>query len=582
MSWGMVGAAAISVGGGILASSLSGGGGGGGGGSMSGITKAQMDEYIKDTKADGDRLISEVGSIANKLQTDVAKLGSAYSKDANDQEKQAIERINQANEILQSQASERSATFAQDIQRAIDDLAFGTEVLNLGSRADTLNQLNAFKTEVQDIEKTALERVGVALDRADTDTDKLVQDFQSGTKSLGDLFLDRASQAQQQYAATMDQATSTDPARVSQFTRMADQLSQAAVQTRANMLATADPRGVELSQMADENAAAMLQGRIGADVQANLSRSSAMRALQGGFGASSEMGRGLTARDLGMTSLDLQQRGAALNESQRMLNYNTRVAGLQADAGALMRDNNALLGEQGRTLLGSRLQTAESDRNQRFGALERGFLTQADTVGSRRDAAVGLARDIYGTRTNVAGTALNENLSNLGDIYSNRYQTVGNIFNTRTALGEQMFKTGIGLSSDMYSSAVNASSDFYGTNVNVAGNIFGTTSTASTNAANLRAQAERDRLDAMTRARGAAAGTMAAAAQQDLLNNQQNTASNNAMWGSLANTGASLAGNIFGNVNFSGGGFGKNRTPTFSAPKGWSPSSGTSWFNYSS
>jgi hypothetical protein len=673
---------------------------------MSGISKAQMDQYIADTRADGNRLISQVGRIANKLQTDVASLGSAYAKDANNQEKQAIERINRANEILQSQASERSATFAQDIQRAIDDLAFGTEVLNLGSRADTLTQLNAFKTEVQDIEKAALERVGVALDRADADTASLnqdfqsqtgalgdrfaeagktfredsdaltrenqadiqrfqadsgalgdqartdaqtfrsdslaagdrfrkdLEDFQSGSKSLGDLFLDRASQAQQQYLSTMGQATSTDSSRVLQFTQMADQLSQAAVQTRANMLATADPRGVELSQMADENAAAMLQGRIGADVQASLSRSSAMRALQGGFGASSEMGRGLTARDLGLTSLDLQRQGAALNDSQRTLNYNTRVAGLQSDAGALMRDNNALLSEQGRTLLGSQMQTAEidrnqrqagldsflkgaesdrnqrqgvydsvlrasdaelarrqgalttslgaqqtnsarrqgvfdtglraaeSDRNQRFGALERGFLTQADNVGSRRDAAVGLARDIYGTRTNVAGTALNENLSNLGDIYSNRYQTVGNIFNTRTALGEQMFKTGIGLSSDMYSSAVNASSDFYGTNVNVAGNIFGTTSAASTNAANLRAQAERDRLDAMTRARGAAAGTMAAAAQQDLLNNQQNTASNNAMWGSLANTGASLAGSIFGNMNFSGGGFGKNRTGT--------------------
>jgi hypothetical protein len=556
-----VAGAAVAGGIGMIGSSMN-KGGSGGGGSMSGISKAQMDQYIKDTGADGDRLISQVGSIANKLQTDVASLGTAYAKDANNQEKQAIERINRANEILQSQASERSATFAQDIQRAIDDLAFGTEVLNLGSRADTLTQLNAFKTEVQDIEKAALERVGASLDRADTDTATLTKEFQDGTKSLGDLFLDRASQAQQQYVSTMGQATSTDPTRVSQFTRMADQLSQAAVQTRANMLATADPRGVELSQIADENAAAMMSGRISADVQANLSRSSAMRALQGGFGASSEMGRGLTARDLGMTSLDLQQRGAALNESQRMLNYNTRVAGLQADAGAFMRDNQQMLSEQGRTLLGSQLQTAESDRNQRFGALERGFLTQADNVGSRRDAAVGLARDIYGTRTNVAGTALNENLSNLGDIYSNRYQTVGNIFNTRTALGEQLFKTGIGLSSDMYSSAVNASSDFYGTNVNVAGNIFGTTSAASTNAANLRAQAERDRLDAMTRARGAAAGTMAAAAQQDLLNNQQNTASNNAMWGSLANTGASLAGSIFGNMNFSGGGFGKTRTGT--------------------
>jgi hypothetical protein len=172
---------------------------------------------------------------------------------------------------------------------------------------------------------------------------------------------------------------------------------------------------------------------------------------------------------------------------------------------------------------------------------------------------VGLAKDIFGTRANAAGTMLNENLSNLNDIYGNRYSTLGTMFNTRTALGEQLFKTGIGLSSDMYSSAVNASSDFYRTNVNVAGDIFGTTAAAATNAANLNAQAERDRLDAMTRARGAAAGTMAAAAQQDMLNRQQAAASSNAMWGSLANTGASLAGSMFGNTSF-GGGFGNSRS----------------------
>jgi hypothetical protein len=219
-----------------------------------------------------------------------------------------------------------------------------------------------------------------------------------------------------------------------------------------------------------------------------------------------------------------------------------------------MRDNQQLLSEQGRTLLGSQLQTAESDRNQRFGALDRGYQTQIGAVDARRDASIGLSRDLFNTRANTAGTVLNENLSNLNDIYGNRYQTLGTIFNARSGLGEQLFKTGIGLSSDMYSSAVNASSDFYSTNVNVAGNIFGTNASATTNAANLRAQAERDRLDAMTRARGAAAGTMAAAAQQDMLNSQQAAASRNAAWGSLANTGASLAGNVFGNFSFGGGG----------------------------
>jgi hypothetical protein len=590
MSMGIIaGVATVAAAGVGIAGSLGAfGGGGGGGGGISGLTQAQMDKYIKDTKKDADLLISRVGSIANKMQTDVAKLGTAYAQDATAQEKQAIERINRANEILQSQASERSATFAQDIQRAIDDLAFGTEVLNIGSRIDTLAQLDNFKSEIQSLETTALERVGASLDRADADTATLTREFQDGTKSLGDVFLDRASQAQQQYLDTMGTATSMAPDRLAEFSRAADQLSQSAVKTRMDMLATADPRALELSQIADNNAAAMMSGQIGADVQANLARSSAMQALQGGFGASSEMGRGLTARDLGLTSLDLQQRGVQDYERQRMLNFNTRVAGLQTDAGGLMRDNQQLLSEQGRTLLGSQLQTAESDRDQRFSALDRGYQTQIGAVGARRDASVGLAKDIFGTRANTAGTVLNENLSNLNDIYGNRYSTLGTMFNTRTALGEQLFKTGIGLSSDMYSSAVNASSDFYRTNVNVAGDIFGTTAAAATNAANLNAQAERDRLDAMTRARGAAAGTMAAAAQQDMLNRQQAAASSNAMWGSLANTGASLAGSMFGNASFGGGGgFGMSRGATAAAnasrmqSQGWTPSSGTSWFNYS-
>jgi hypothetical protein len=563
--------AAVLAGGSVLAAGVGaagasgmfggGGGGGGGGGSLTASTQAQMDQYIKDTQSDADRLISQVSAIASAMQTNVGNLSTYYAQNASAQENNAVNRIIRANQILQSQANERSSTFTKDIQQAIDDLAYGTEVLNLGSREDTLKQLNAFKTEVQDIEKTALERSGAEFDRAEADTAKLTQELQDGTKSLGDLFLDRASQAQQQYLDTMGTATSMAPDRLAEFSRAADQLSQSAVKTRMDMLATADPRALELSQIADNNAAAMMSGQISADVQANLARSSAMQALQGGFGASSEMGRGLTARDLGLTSLDLQQRGMQDYERQRMLNFNTRVAGLQTDAGALLRDNQTLLSEQGRTLLGSQLQTAQSDRDQRFGALDRGYQTQTGAVGARRDQAVGLARDIYGTRTNAAGTVLNENLSNLNDIYGNRYNTLGTMFNTRTALGEQLFKTGIGLSSDMYGTAVNTASDLYSTNINVAGDIFRTNAASTTNAANLIAQAETNRLDALTRARGSAAGTMVAAAQQDSLNAQQQTASRNAMWGSLANTGASLAGSIFGNYNFGGGGgFGGSRT----------------------
>lgn len=474
-------------------------------------------------------------------------------------------------------------------------------------------------------------------------------DFQTGTKSLGDQFLERAQQAQQQYISTMGQAASTDPDRVAQFTRMADQLSQAAVQTRANMLATADPRGVELSQMADENAAAMMSGRISADVQANLSRSGAMQALQGGFGASSEMGRGLVARDLGLTSLDLQRQGAQLNDAQRRLNFDTRVAGLQADAGGLFRDNQQLLSEQGRTILGAQMQTAESlrnqqqagldtvlrgaesDRNQRVGvfesvlrasdadlarrqgsldtslsarqnnaerrqsifdtglrvaesdrnlrsaALEGGFTAQRDAVAARRDLALGLTRDIYGTQVNAAGTVLNENLANLNDINNSRQSLFGTTFNTRTGLADQLFRTNMGLATDMYGTATGAVSDFYRTNVGVAGDIFAGRSAASTNAASFRATAEANRLNAVTSVRTNAAGTMANAYQQDMLNRQQQTASNNALWGSFANTAASLGGGFLGKSDFSKGGFGMSRSQMASATIPGTTGSYQSW-----
>ena len=581
MSWGLVGAAAITTVGGIAAGAMSSSGGsGGGGGSMSGITKAQMDQYIRDTQTDSNNLVNQVRGIATNMQTQVANLGKTYAANASTQEKQAIERINRANEVLAKQSGNISESFSADISQAISDLAFGTEVLNLGSRADTMAQLDQFKTEVGQLDATLRSDSDTALTKFDEGTGKAIEEYQSGTKSLGDLFLERAAASQNEYRATMDTAASTDPARLNQFSQAADQLSRSAVQTRMNLLDMADPRGRELSAIADENAAALMTGRISSDVQANLARSGAMRALQGGFGADSQMGRNLQARDLGLTSMDLMGRGTEMYDRQRRLNFDTRVAGTQVDATGLMRDNQEILTKRASTLLDAGIQTAESDRNQRMGAFGDVFRTRQNAAGSRLEQETGISQNIYVNNLQSAGRRLDLNVGNLNDIYSNRYDTVGKMFNARTGTAEQLFKTGIGLTSDVYGTAVNASSDFYKTNVNVASDIFGTNATAANNVAQLRAQSERDKLDALTRARGAAAGTMAAAAQQDMLNSQATTASNNAMWGSVINTGASLAGNIFGNMSF-GGGFGSRSamqdrtqpgtTGSYNVGMGWVP-----------
>jgi len=67
----------------------------------------------------------------------------------------------------------------------------------------------------------------------------------------------------------------------------------------------------QLVSQAGKNIGAALRGEISQDVQSQLQRSSAGRALTSGFGAGSGMGRALSARDFGLTSMQLQNQGLA-------------------------------------------------------------------------------------------------------------------------------------------------------------------------------------------------------------------------------------------------------------------------------
>ena len=60
---------------------------------------------------------------------------------------------------------------------------------------------------------------------------------------------------------------------------------------------------------AGKNIGSNLRGEISTDVQSQLQRSSAGRALSGGFGAGSGVGRNLSARDFGLTSMQIQNQG---------------------------------------------------------------------------------------------------------------------------------------------------------------------------------------------------------------------------------------------------------------------------------
>jgi hypothetical protein len=107
-------------------------------------------------------------------------------------------------------------------------------------------------------------------------------------------------QAIQQYIAALQPATE-----LSQKTTAAEQ-SQLEAQLRRVI-----PGYDQLVQQAGANIGAALRGEISPEVSAQVQRSTAGRALSGGFGAGSGFGRALTARDLGLTGMQIQNQGLA-------------------------------------------------------------------------------------------------------------------------------------------------------------------------------------------------------------------------------------------------------------------------------
>jgi len=64
-----------------------------------------------------------------------------------------------------------------------------------------------------------------------------------------------------------------------------------------------------LIAQAGSNIGASLRGEISPEISSQVQRSTAGRALSGGFGGASGMGRSLTARDLGLTGMQIQNQG---------------------------------------------------------------------------------------------------------------------------------------------------------------------------------------------------------------------------------------------------------------------------------
>lgn len=525
-----------------------GGGGGGGGGNREGEVTARMNRFVAQTETDSNNLISAVTALGSELKLDAQNLSQDYLKGISGEEKQALDRLERANNWLSDETNRMGSEFSSGLKTALSDLETASRVLNLGERDDVSAQIKSYSDQATALDTGFRSEVGGILDRMDSRVEGAVGDYREESLSLGDRFTRAAGASMDEYRSLLGEAGDLSPERLSKFTEAADFLSREAVNTRANMLAAADPRALELSAIADENAAANMSGRISADVQANLARTSAMRALQGGFGASSEMGRGLSARDLGLTSLDLQQRGMQNYQDQRVMNFNTRVAGLQSDSGQLMANDQTRLERMGGSVLESGLRIAESDRNQRQNIFDTSLGTRLAASDTRRAEEIGSARGLYDTANNRNRDILGMNLTNTGAFYDRQRQMDRTSFDTNIGLASRLFETGVATAGTLYGTNANSASNFYNTNVGSLGNVFGTRMQASGTAISMRDVAQRQKLASMTQVRSSAAAMIEQAAEADYQTRMQNASNNNAMWGQIIGAAGTVVGGAVGTM----------------------------------
>ena len=524
------------------------GGGGGGGDNREAQVTARMNKYIKATDEDSNRLISAVKALGSELKRDAQNLSQDYLKGISTEEKTALDRLERANNFLTDETNRMGEDYIKGVQSALADLESASKILNLGERGEIDAQIAAFRKEGEQLDQRLKTDVSTALDKMDKGSTAAVSDYRAESLSLGDRFLETARSSMDEYRGLLDEAGDLSPERLSKITQASAFLDQAAVKSRADMIAAADPRALELSQIADNNAAAMMSGQISADMQANLARSSAMKSLQGGFGASSGMGRGLTARDLGLTALDLQQRGTDDFERQRALNFQTRVAGLQSDPGQLLANDQTMLERRAGSLLEAGLRIAESDREQRQGIFNTGLGARLATVDTRRSEEVGTARGLFDTGTNRSSFVLGKNLDSTKAFYDRERGMAATQFNTNTGLASKLFETGVNTAGTLYGTNVNAASSFYNTGVSSLGDVYGTRMQASAKGISMRDVAERQKLAGLTQVRSSAAAMIEQAAEADYQTQMQSTASNNAMWGQIIGAAGTLVGGAVGSL----------------------------------
>jgi hypothetical protein len=612
MSWATIGVAAVQIGGQVAMSQMN-----KPKGLNTGAVNKSLSDYMAQVSGAANAMVGNVGNIAGGLKSEVGGFAQDYSKVADAQEKNLIDRVNAQNTSYLQGVDALSQTFSGSASAALADLQKNTESLNQGQTDSVASLVDAYTKGAGKLDSGLRAESDSAISQFNEKTNAANAELKDSTfseaarakseqMSLGDQFLANITRSQQAYneslagvteslrsgtpsvdaALAARQALDFNQANLGRFTSVADTLSKAAAQTRSDLLATADPRAVEMSQIADNNAAAMMSGRIGADVQANLARTGAFRALAGGFGADSSMGRNLQARDLGLTSLDLMSKGDEMARNWRQLNYNTRVAGTQVDPGSIMTNNGlstqqalasaeanaaraqtanlaaADIGTAGalntfnsqNAALGStyanNLNAVGAESSQRLNTLDNIYGTKLKAADTVRGQQMTLGQNLYNSSMGVLGNSMNVALANTKSIYDNNWALANTAFNTGVGVSEKLFNAGLGAGGDVFRTNVGTAGNIYSGNLQVGGNIFSGRSAASTNAATMQANAEVARLNALAAASGNVAGTQVGMQQQQMLNSQAQTAAQNQMWGSLINTAGSLAGSYIGSQNW--------------------------------
>lgn len=609
MSWAAIGVSAVGAVGGVVASQMN----KPKGLNTKGVDKALAD-YMAQVTGAANSMVGNVGNLASGLKSEVGGFSKDYGKVADAQEKNLLDRTNAQTTAYLKGVSSLGDTFSDSASSALTDLQANTKTLNEDQTKSVAALVKAYTEGAGALDAGLRKESDSAISQFNNKTDAANSELKDSTfseaarakaeqMSLGDQFLANITKSQQAYrdnlagvteslrsgtpsvdaALAAKQALDFNQANLSRFTSVADTLSKAAAQTRSDLLATADPRALEMSQIADNNASAMMSGRIGADVQANLARTGAFKALNGGFGADSSMGRNLQARDLGLTSLDLMTRGDQMARDWRKLNYDTRVAGTQVDPSSVMSNNglstqqalasaeaNAARAQQANlaaadigtagalntfnsqnTALGTNyannLNANSAESAQRLNTLDNIYGTQLKAADTVRGQQMTLGQNLYGSNMGVLGNSMNVALANTNSIYNNNWALANTAYNSGVGVAEKLYNAGLGAGSDVFKTNIGTAGNLYSGNLQVGGNIFSGRSAASTNAAQMQANAEAARLNALAQAAGNVAGTQVGMQQQQMLNSQAQSAAQNQMWGSIINSAASIGGNIAGN-----------------------------------